>query len=61
MKKGHFQKLINVLAFYFVSTHDPPLLSFDESLYHLFAAPLSVTLYFPSPVSQACADILTEE
>lgn len=34
-----------------------PLLSFGESLCHLFAARLSSALCFPSPVSQACVDI----
>lgn len=36
----------------------PPLLSFGEYPYHLFAAPLSSTPYFPSPVSPAYVDIL---
>lgn len=37
---------------------NPPSLSAGESPYHLFAAPLSLTLYSPSPVSPAYADIL---
>lgn len=35
-----------------------PSLSFGGYPYHLFAAPLSSTPYFPSPVSPACVDIL---
>lgn len=35
----------------------PPLLSFGEYPYHPFAAPLSSTPCFPSPVSPACVDI----